>query len=115
MYVGLIGSLSNPFVSKYKQPDLGFDEEEEDSEGDVNMANGREVLPEPAKVKVSEWDASKHQPADAVLRETEEQYANRVARKLVAKEARMETFLNDPYASIRVYLTSYARDRGFYW
>lgn len=116
MYVGLIGSSSNPFVgkSKAKQFDFGIDdEEEEDSEGDVDMSNGQEVPPvQLAGVKADEWDALKHQPADTKLPEIED---NRTSRKLVAKEARMEAFLNDPYTSVKIYLTSYARDRGFYW
>jgi hypothetical protein len=82
----------------------------------VDMSNGREVPLDPSKLKGEEWKESKHQPADEpAFQELDDETAARRVRSLLARETRMETFLNDPCTSVKVYLTSYARDRGFYW
>ena len=74
------------------------------------MTNGREV--DPTNDKFEGWNETNHESAGAVPQEDE---GNASWRTHLAKEAKMEAFLNDPHKSIRVYLTSHARDRGFYW
>ena len=116
VYVGLIGSNVNPFASKYKKHDPGFDEEEESSENDIDMSNGREVPHESSQLNVEEWDDSKHRAVNEhVPQQADDESGTRKERNSLAQEMRMESFLNDPYTSVKVYLTSYARDRGFYW
>ena len=72
--------------------------------------------PEAAKQRIDEHNEQVRKEMESTVHvESDEHYQKRLAREAVAKEARLESFLIDPEFSMKVFFSSYFREKGMIW
>lgn len=72
--------------------------------------------PETAKRRIEDHNEKvRKEMEDAVRVESEDHYRKRLEKETVAKEARLDSFLAEPEFSMKVFFSSYFREKGMIW
>ncbi len=102
------------FVRRFGDDEALMPEEdwEEDDEDDPMVPKDLED----AKLRIEEHTERVRKEMESTVKmESEDHFKKRLDKESFAKEARLESFLADPEFSMKVFFSSYFREKGMIW
>ncbi|KLO05354.1 hypothetical protein SCHPADRAFT_1002955 [Schizopora paradoxa] len=116
VFLGLQGGEVRRFIRRLGDDDALMPEEEWEEDDDDVDDPMLPKDPEAAKQRIDEHNEQvRKEMESAVHVESDEHYQKRLAKEAVAKEARLDSFLVDPEFSMKLFFSSYFREKGMIW
>ena len=117
IFIGLQGGDIRRFTRRLDEEEVLVPEEEWEEEDDEDADDPMLPKdPEAAKQLVDEHNERHRKEMESVVRtESDEHFQKRLANSMIAKDARLESFLADPEFSTKVFFSSYFREKGMIW
>lgn len=119
LYIGIISSIQPSIGRKRMQQtqamQTAMEEEFEDEEDDVNGKPKEQqvVMVNEEQAKVIEEQQQSYPPRRTDLSEEERQLRREYFRE--ERDSRMDAFFDDTEKNIKIFLSSYFRDKGLIW
>lgn len=105
------------FSRRFGDDDALYPEEDWEEEDDVDDDDPMIPKdPEAAKLRAEEHTERVRKELESTVRmESDEHFQKRLDKEIDAKEERLDLFLADPEFSIKVFFSSYFREKGMIW
>ena len=113
LFCGIIGYEAIPVIRKFQDEDEAMDEDDSDEDPSGPKFTGPQS---PQPITIQEYDPARHYiRTSPIFTEDEEEREAKRLRNFEEKERRLDNFLRNPETSIKIFFSSYFREKGWMW